>query len=66
MSWRARLSTTLNEIRVVYCAHSASSAGTRAFIKHNYPDLKALNPGLPIYIRPSDGADPHIAARYGM
>lgn len=31
----------------------------------NYVDLKALNPGLPIYIRPTDGVEPHIGARYG-
>lgn len=31
----------------------------------NYVDLKALNPGLPIYIRPSDGVEPHVGARYG-
>lgn len=37
----------------------------REFIKNNYTDLKALNPGLPIYVRPADGVEPHIAARYG-
>lgn len=35
------------------------------FIKKNYNDLKVLNPGLPIYIRPADGVQPHVAARYG-
>lgn len=35
------------------------------FVKQHYTDLKALNPGLPIYIRPADGVQPHIAARYG-
>lgn len=37
----------------------------RDFIKENYKQLKAFNPGLPIYMRPSEGAQPHIAARYG-
>ncbi|CDF39649.1 NADH:ubiquinone oxidoreductase B8 subunit [Chondrus crispus] len=64
MSWRARLSLSLNELRVVYCAKSASSKGTRDFIKNNYKTFKVLNPGLPIYMRPSDGAQPHVAARY--
>lgn len=64
MSWRARLSTSLNELRIVYCAKSPSSTGTRDFIKDNYALLKALNPGLPIYIRPCDGIEPHVAARY--
>lgn len=65
MSWRARLSKSMNELRIVYCAQSASSQGTREFIKKNYTDIKALNPGLPVYIRPADGVQPHIAARYG-
>lgn len=41
------------------------STSPSEFIKKNYTDLKALNPGLPIYIRPCDGAEPHVAARYG-
>lgn len=64
MSWRARLSVSLNELRIVYCAKSASSAGTREFVKSNYADLKAFNPGLPIYVRPAEGVEPHVAARY--
>ncbi|KAI0561146.1 ubiquinone oxidoreductase B8 subunit [Gracilaria domingensis] len=36
----------------------------REFLKNHYADLKALNPGLPIYARPADGVEPHIAARY--
>lgn len=37
----------------------------REFVKNNYTLFKALNPGLPIYVRPADGVEPHIAARYG-
>lgn len=35
-------------------------------MKKYYTDLKVLNPGLPIYIRPADDIEPHVAARYGM
>eukprot|EP00173_Palmaria_palmata_P003236 Plantae.Rhodophyta-Palmaria_palmata.ctg33764.p1 GENE.Plantae.Rhodophyta-Palmaria_palmata.ctg33764~~Plantae.Rhodophyta-Palmaria_palmata.ctg33764.p1 ORF type:complete len:113 (+),score=16.29 Plantae.Rhodophyta-Palmaria_palmata.ctg33764:170-508(+) len=64
MAWQSRLAASLHELRVVYCASSVSSAGTREFIKKNYSELKKLNPTLPIYLRPCDGAEPHIAARY--
>mmetsp|Transcript_9678 Transcript_9678/g.29412 ORF Transcript_9678/g.29412 Transcript_9678/m.29412 type:complete len:119 (-) Transcript_9678:385-741(-) len=64
MSWRARLSVAVNELRVIYCASSKSSAGTREFVRKYYPDLKLLNPGLPIYIRPCDGVEPSVSVRY--
>lgn len=64
MSWRARLSKSLNELRIVYCPNTPSSIGTREFVKKYYTDLKVLNPGLPIYIRPADDIEPHVAARY--
>lgn len=92
MAWRSRLTSSLHELRVVYCAQSSSSAGTRcvlypphavrippsscealtrpslvprAFLTAHYKDLKTANPSLPIYLRPCDGASPHVAARYG-
>mmetsp|Transcript_687 Transcript_687/g.1628 ORF Transcript_687/g.1628 Transcript_687/m.1628 type:complete len:91 (+) Transcript_687:272-544(+) len=65
MSWKARLSVALNELRVVYCTKSGSSEGTRDFLKKYYPELKTLNPGLPIYVRPCDGVDAKVLARYG-
>uniref|UniRef100_A0A7S0G3A6 Ribosomal protein/NADH dehydrogenase domain-containing protein n=1 Tax=Rhodosorus marinus TaxID=101924 RepID=A0A7S0G3A6_9RHOD len=64
MSWKARLSVALNELRVVYCTKSGSSEGTRDFLKKYYSELKTLNPGLPIYVRPCDGADAKVLARY--
>mmetsp|Transcript_692 Transcript_692/g.1648 ORF Transcript_692/g.1648 Transcript_692/m.1648 type:complete len:118 (+) Transcript_692:272-625(+) len=64
MSWKARLSVALNELRVVYCTKSGSSEGTRDFLKKYYPELKTLNPGLPIYVRPCDGVDAKVLARY--
>mmetsp|Transcript_1533 Transcript_1533/g.3609 ORF Transcript_1533/g.3609 Transcript_1533/m.3609 type:complete len:117 (-) Transcript_1533:57-407(-) len=64
MSWRAALSRNLNELRVVYCSKSAASTGTREFVEKEYKLLKALNPGLPIYVRPCDNVEPHVAARF--
>mmetsp|Transcript_695 Transcript_695/g.1655 ORF Transcript_695/g.1655 Transcript_695/m.1655 type:complete len:90 (+) Transcript_695:367-636(+) len=37
----------------------------RDFLKKYYPELKTLNPGLPIYVRPCDGVDAKVLARYG-
>jgi len=64
MAWRARLTMAIHEIRLVYCPQSASSKGMRDFIQKEYPDLKTLNPALPIYVRPSENASPFIAVRY--
>mmetsp|Transcript_707 Transcript_707/g.1703 ORF Transcript_707/g.1703 Transcript_707/m.1703 type:complete len:173 (+) Transcript_707:367-885(+) len=36
----------------------------RDFLKKYYPELKTLNPGLPIYVRPCDGVDAKVLARY--
>lgn len=37
----------------------------REFLVKYYEQLKTLNPGLPIYIRPCEGVEPTIAARFG-
>lgn len=36
----------------------------REFVQKNYRNFKQHNPTLPIYIRPCDGVEPHVAARY--
>lgn len=64
MSWRAALSRSVHELRVVYCAASPASAGTREWARTHYRELKLLNPGMPIAMRPADGASPYIAARF--
>eukprot|EP01083_Nonionella_stella_P039508 107433_1 len=64
MSWRCRLSKNLQELRIHFCQTSASSQGMRQFVRQNYPDLKALNPGLPILIRECSNVKPALWARY--
>lgn len=52
-------------VLITKCVQHYSMFLRREFIKKNYRDLKVLNPGLPIYVRPSEGVEPHVAARYG-
>eukprot|EP00871_Galdieria_phlegrea_P005971 jgi/Galph1/861/GphlegSOOS_G5620.1 len=63
MSWRARLSHVLEEVRFVYSPKSSESSGVRNFIASNYEELKLLNPGLPIYVRCCEGVKPFLAIR---
>jgi len=39
------------------------SGQRREFIRNEYPILKKFNPGLPIYVRPCEGAEPFVAVR---
>ncbi|OSX72651.1 hypothetical protein BU14_0416s0013 [Porphyra umbilicalis] len=64
MSWRAALSRSVHELRVVYDAASPASAGTREWVRAHYRELKLLNPGMPVAVRPADGVSPYIAARF--
>jgi len=41
------------------------SGQRREFIRNEYPILKKFNPGLPIYVRPCEGAEPFVAVRLG-
>jgi len=50
MSWRARLSVSLRELRILHC-NSDVSKGVREFLHANYSNLKMLNPNLPILVR---------------
>mmetsp|Transcript_3010 Transcript_3010/g.6488 ORF Transcript_3010/g.6488 Transcript_3010/m.6488 type:complete len:101 (+) Transcript_3010:120-422(+) len=36
----------------------------RAFVEKEYMDIKALNPLLPVYIRPANQVEPFVAVRY--
>ena len=40
-------------------------ANTRAFAMNNYPELKMLNPSLPILVREGTEAMPTLTARFG-
>jgi hypothetical protein len=64
MAWVARLSHVFHELRVVYNARDAASAGVRQFLEEYYSFVKELNPGLPVYVRPFDGVrEPYVAVR---
>eukprot|EP01127_Copromyxa_protea_P003430 TRINITY_DN13246_c0_g1_i1.p1 TRINITY_DN13246_c0_g1~~TRINITY_DN13246_c0_g1_i1.p1 ORF type:complete len:138 (+),score=26.31 TRINITY_DN13246_c0_g1_i1:23-415(+) len=65
MSWLARLSTNVREIRVYYNPAKASSHGTREFISTSYNQIKRLNPNLPFLVRPGGQIEEaKIIARY--
>ncbi|PWZ17643.1 NADH dehydrogenase [ubiquinone] 1 alpha subcomplex subunit 2 [Zea mays] len=65
MAWRASLSRSLKEIRVLFCQSSPASAAAREFVKKNYGDIKARNPSLPFLVRECSGVQPQLWARYG-
>eukprot|EP01121_Diplochlamys_sp_Union-15-3_P006757 TRINITY_DN1727_c1_g1_i1.p1 TRINITY_DN1727_c1_g1~~TRINITY_DN1727_c1_g1_i1.p1 ORF type:complete len:133 (+),score=20.85 TRINITY_DN1727_c1_g1_i1:48-446(+) len=72
MSWRARLSRNLQEIRILFNTRvsgnetlpAEDSVGVVNFINKNYAELKHLNPRLPILIRNGPDATPRLWARY--
>ncbi|ELR14480.1 mitochondrial ribosomal protein l51 / s25 / cib8 domain containing protein [Acanthamoeba castellanii str. Neff] len=64
MSWRARLSTNMQELRFIMCTTSPNSGGVRSFLDSNYAELKKLNPRLPILMRTGEQAPPKVYARY--
>ncbi|KAF5741247.1 NADH dehydrogenase [Tripterygium wilfordii] len=66
MAWRAQLSRSMKELRILFCPSSPESSLTREFIEKNYKELKALNPKLPILIRECTGIEPQLWARYDM
>ncbi|XP_062186020.1 NADH dehydrogenase [ubiquinone] 1 alpha subcomplex subunit 2 [Phragmites australis] len=66
MAWRASLSRSVKEIRVLFCQSSPASAAARDFVKKNYGDIKARNPSLPFLVRECSGVQPQLWARYDM
>jgi len=64
MSWRARLSTNLQEMRFHFCPVSAGSTGLRAFLEDNFYVVRKLNPRFPFLVREGDGAKAQVIARY--
>ncbi|AQK92741.1 NADH dehydrogenase [ubiquinone] 1 alpha subcomplex subunit 2 [Zea mays] len=66
MAWRASLSRSVKEIRVLFCQSSPASAPAREFVKKNYGDIKARNPSLPFLVRECSGVQPQLWARYDM
>uniref|UniRef100_A0A6B2LRF9 Ribosomal protein/NADH dehydrogenase domain-containing protein n=1 Tax=Arcella intermedia TaxID=1963864 RepID=A0A6B2LRF9_9EUKA len=64
MSWIARASTNMREMRLILCHASASSSGARKFLDTHYPTIKRLNPQLPFYVRHYPNVEPRLVARY--
>ncbi|KAJ1951240.1 hypothetical protein FBU59_000280 [Linderina macrospora] len=63
MSARA-FSKSLKELRVHFSQGSPASRGLRDFIIRTYPEMKKVNPGLPILIREANGVESRIIARF--
>eukprot|EP00192_Tetraselmis_astigmatica_P016922 CAMPEP_0117677426 /NCGR_PEP_ID=MMETSP0804-20121206/16738_1 /TAXON_ID=1074897 /ORGANISM="Tetraselmis astigmatica, Strain CCMP880" /LENGTH=100 /DNA_ID=CAMNT_0005486707 /DNA_START=77 /DNA_END=379 /DNA_ORIENTATION=+ len=64
MAWRGLLSKSMNELRIQVCQTSAGSAGAREFVFQSYPELKKLNPTLPILVREAAGTEAKLWARF--
>eukprot|EP01087_Luapelamoeba_hula_P023807 TRINITY_DN8837_c0_g1_i1.p2 TRINITY_DN8837_c0_g1~~TRINITY_DN8837_c0_g1_i1.p2 ORF type:complete len:122 (-),score=16.61 TRINITY_DN8837_c0_g1_i1:133-498(-) len=64
MSWRARLSTNMQEMRFHVCPTSASSQGTRDFLTSNWASFRMLNPRFPIFVRDATGLKASVLVRY--
>ena len=67
MSWQARLSQNLQELRFVFDSKLSNSKGVADFLSNYYPTLKVLNPRLPILFREQDDCEsPELYCRYGI
>src|SRR3989338_5583485 len=64
MSWKARLSVNLRELRVYLHPTAPGSAGVRAFLQNRYAILKQLNPSFQITVREHDQSSALLRARY--
>jgi NADH dehydrogenase (ubiquinone) 1 alpha subcomplex subunit 2 len=64
MSWKARISRNLEEIRVIFCPTSKASLPTRFYFEKNFNELIQLNPGFPLAIRESEDTEPVIWGAY--
>ncbi|KAI0913114.1 NADH dehydrogenase, alpha subcomplex, subunit 2 [Ustulina deusta] len=63
MSGKYVFTTTLKEVRFLFC-QGEPSAATRTFLTRAYPTMKKNNPHTPILIREAAGTIPKIYARY--
>lgn len=65
MSWLARVSVNVRELRLFYNPELASNSGASRFLTTYYEQLKRLNPGLAMIIRPFGSIDrAKLTARY--
>lgn len=64
MSWVARFSTNMQEIRFVF--NPSVHTGTSKFIETNYHTIKKLNPRFPFLVRENPGVAKSImTCRFG-
>jgi hypothetical protein len=64
MSWAARISTNLQEVKLIF--NPVTHVGTKQFIEANYQQIKQLNPRLPFMVRPHpDAKESLMICRYG-
>ncbi|EWM27883.1 nadh dehydrogenase [Nannochloropsis gaditana] len=64
-AWRASISKHVRELRFLISASEESSAAARSYIRHNYDELKMLNPTTPFLVRDGwPGKDPYVVATY--
>mmetsp|Transcript_126406 Transcript_126406/g.188630 ORF Transcript_126406/g.188630 Transcript_126406/m.188630 type:complete len:123 (+) Transcript_126406:22-390(+) len=63
-SWLARMSTNIQELRIIMCPKGEGSAGMREFLQNRYHWIKALNPKLPILVRTGETAQANMYCRY--
>lgn len=64
MSWVARFSTNMQEIRFVF--NPTVHTGTSKFIENNYHTIKRLNPRFPFLVRENPGVAKSImTCRFG-
>eukprot|EP01091_Cochliopodium_minus_P002196 TRINITY_DN12080_c0_g1_i1.p1 TRINITY_DN12080_c0_g1~~TRINITY_DN12080_c0_g1_i1.p1 ORF type:complete len:121 (-),score=14.63 TRINITY_DN12080_c0_g1_i1:46-408(-) len=64
MSWKARLSTNLQEVRVFYSVNNLKHKGVVDWLNKGYPEFKQLNPRLPFLIREAVKAPAQLWVRY--
>ncbi|KAI5818861.1 NADH-ubiquinone oxidoreductase 105 kDa subunit [Pyronema omphalodes] len=64
MASRYAFSTSLKELRFLFCQTGEQSAAVRQFLQKSYPVMKKHNPYTPILIREAQGIEPKLFARY--
>ncbi|KAI9838921.1 MAG: hypothetical protein M1819_004129 [Sarea resinae] len=57
--------STLKELRFLFCQTSEQSSALRSFLTRAYPTMKKNNPQTPILLREALQTEPKVYARYG-
>ena len=65
MSWIARISTNMQEIKFIFNPTISSHIGASNFLSSNYDQIKRFNPRLPVMVRPhADTPKATMTCRY--